>query len=211
MKKLLLTMTAVAGLALVSNAQEFGFDKGNFIVEGNLGFNTRDNKNAEIKTTNFNFNPQVGYFVTDKIAVGIFAKVGTSNEDNYGEGVDIQEKASTFDIGAFGRYYFLELGSRFKTYAEVAAGYESENGETVTAGSSVKDPKISGFGANAGIGAQFFLTDKIAVNYKFANVIGFNSSKVDVDGAKATTGFNVNLNSFENFFNSGQFGLTFKF
>lgn len=211
MKKFLLTLTAVAGLTVASQAQEFGFEKGNFIVEGNLGFSTKDNKNTEVKTTGFSFNPQVGYFVTDKIAVGVYAKVGTSNEDQYKEGVDIQEKSNTFDIGAFGRYYFLEIGSRFKTYAELAAGYESENGKTVTAGNSVKDPKVSGFGANAGIGANFFLTDKIAVNYKFADVIGFNTSKVDVDGAKATTSFGANVNSFENFFSSGQFGLTFKF
>src|SRR5690606_17310637 len=135
-----LTMTAVAGLALVSNAQEFGFDKGNFIVEGNLGFNTQDDKTDEVKTTTFNFNPQVGYFVTDKIAVGIYANVGTVNNDDY-SATDVQVKSNTFDIGAFGRYYFLELGSRFKTYAEVAAGYESENGETVLAGTSTKNPK----------------------------------------------------------------------
>ncbi|ERJ60844.1 outer membrane beta-barrel protein [Sphingobacterium paucimobilis] len=211
MKKFLLTLTAVAGLTVASQAQEFGFEKGNFIVEGNLGFTNKDVKGEKIKNTTFNFNPQVGYFVTDKIAVGVFAKVGTTNKDQYAEDKDIQNKTNTFDIGAFGRYYFLEVGSRFKTYTELAVGYESDNSKTVTAGTSVKDPKVSGFGANAGIGATFFLTDKIAVNYKFADVIGFKNSKVDVDGAKATNTFGVNVNNFENFFASGTFGLTFKF
>ena len=212
MKKVLLTLTAIAGLTFASKAQDItGFAPGNIIVEGNLGFNTSDNKNTEVKTTGFSFNPQVGYFLTNKFALGLYANVGSENTDKYAEGVDTQNKSSNFGIGAFGRYYFLELGSRFKTYAELGAGYNQENDKVVTPAGTTEDPKVSGFGINGSLGANFFLTDKIAINYKFANVIGFNSSKIDVDGAKATSNFSLNVNKFNNFFTSGQFGLTFKF
>src|SRR5690606_17124298 len=119
MKKVLLTLTAVAGLAFASQAQEDGFNKGNVIVEGNLGLSTTDNKNSEVKATEFNVTPKVGYFFTDNIAADINLHAGVNVEDAYGD--DEEEKATSLGGGLFGRYYFLELGSRFKTYAEINA------------------------------------------------------------------------------------------
>lgn len=209
MKKLLFTLTAIAGVTMVSQAQEYGFGKGNILLEGNLGFSTVDNKNAEIKETNFNFTPKVGYFFTDKLAAGVNINVGTSHEDDYGD--ETKNKANSFGAGLFGRYYFLELGSRFKTYAEVNADYASTKSELTVADNTTKGPKTNAFGVNGGVGANYFLTDKIAVNFALSNIIGFNTSKVDEDGAKATNDFGVNLNQYNNFFDAATFGLTFKF
>jgi len=209
MKKVLLTLTAVAGLALASQAQEMGFGKGNVIAEGNLGFNSRDNENSEVKNSNFNFSPKVGYFFTDKFAAGINFNVGTSTADEYG--AERKTTNSNIGVGVFGRYYFLELGSRFKTYAELNADYNNSKSELTVAGNSTENPKTNRFGVNAGIGANYFLTDKVALNFAFGNVIGYNTSKVDVDGAKSVNEFGLNVNRFNNFFDAAQFGLTFKF
>ncbi|GGH16219.1 porin family protein [Sphingobacterium alkalisoli] len=212
MKKLLLTMTAVAGLTFASNAQEFGFEKGNFLVEGNFNSSNTNDKNAKEKTATFNFNPKAGYFVTDKIAVGLELAFGQNKETDYeNDDLKLVDTEKAFGIGAFGRYYFLEVGSRFKTYTEVGAGYVNTTGETKVGAESEDLPKVNGFGANAGIGANYFLTDKIAVNFAFANVISFGSTKADVDGAESVTSFNTNVNVFNNFFNEATFGLTFKF
>lgn len=207
MKKLLLTLTAVAGLTFASQAQEYGFSKGNFIVEGNLNVNTENNKNTEVKTTQFNFTPKAGYFVTDKIAVGVNLGFGSDITDN--KNTNVKNSANAFGAGVFGRYYFLEVGSRFKTYAEVNADYANTRTKVTTAGNSVDGPKANGFGVNAGIGANYFLTEKIAVNFAFANVIGYNTSKVK--GHESVNEFGVNVNNFNNFFNTATFGLTFKF
>jgi outer membrane protein len=209
MKKVLLTLTAVAGLTFATQAQEYGFGKGEVIVEGNLGLSTSDNKNSEIKETHFNFTPKVGYFFTDKIAAGINLNVGTSTEDHYG--IDEKETANSFGAGIFGRYYFLELGSRFKTYAELNADYHTSKSEYNDNGSTTKSPKTNAFGVNGGVGANYFLTDKIAVNFALSNVIGFNTYKVDTDGAEAVNSFGLNLNQYNNFFDAATFGLTFKF
>lgn len=211
MKKLLLTLTAVAGLTVASQAQEFGFGKTDLIVEGNLGFNSNDDKNTEVKVSGFKFNPKVGYFVTDKIAVGINLGVNNTINDKYAEDTQVKTKTNSFGAGVFGRYYFLEVGSRFKTYAELNADYSGAKGEITTKGTTVKGDKTNTFGVNAGIGANYFLTEKIAVNFAFANIIGYNTSKVDADGAKASNSFGLNVNEFNNFFNTAQFGLTFKF
>lgn len=209
MKKVLLTLTAVAGIAFASQAQEMGFGKGNVIVEGNLGFNSRDNKNTEVKRSSFDFTPKVGYFFTDKLAAGINFSVGTETEDQYG--IDRKSKDNNVGVGLFGRYYFLELGSRFKTYAELNADYNHSKSELTVGDNTTDSPKTNKFGVNAGIGANYFLTDKVALNFAFANVIGFNTSKTDADGTKAVNEFGVNINEFNNFFNTAQFGLTFKF
>lgn len=211
MKKFLLTLTAVAGLTVASQAQEFGFEKGNFIVEGNFKSSNENDKGADTKISSFNFNPKVGYFVTDKIAVGVNFGFGQEKENVKTSKTVTTEK--NFNVGAFGRYYFLEVGSRFKTYTEVGVGYNNIKGEEIKVDGTVtkEADKLNGFGAKAGIGANYFLTDKIAINFAFADVVSFNSRKADVDGAKATTDFNTNVNVFDNFFAKSTFGLTFKF
>lgn len=214
MKKFLLTLTAVAGLTAASQAQEFGFEKGNFIVEGNLTTTNTNDKATKAKTSLLNFNPKAGYFVTDKIAVGVDFAFGQDKKTTYAGDIKTVATDKNFGVGAFGRYYFLEVGSRFKTYTEVGVGYANEkNGEKKVGDVKTDAVKVNGFGANAGIGANFFLTEKIAVNFAFANVLSFKSSKVDVDGAKAQTEFNTNVNVFNNFFDNEnvKFGLTFKF
>ncbi|PRD54715.1 outer membrane beta-barrel protein [Sphingobacterium gobiense] len=211
MKKLLLTLTAVAGLTVASKAQEFGFQKTDFIVEGFINSSNTDDKQAEKKVSQFNFNPKFGYFVSDKIAVGLELTVGNSKTTDYSDETDVYTKDNNFGIGAFGRYYFLEVGSRFKTYAELGAGYNQMGGELNDGAETTKLDKTKGFGVNAGVGANYFLTNNIALGFSFGNVIAFNSSKVDVDGAKAQTEFSTKFNQFDNFFNTAHFGLTFKF
>ncbi|MFZ4863136.1 outer membrane beta-barrel protein [Sphingobacterium sp. Mn56C] len=209
MKKLLLTLTAVAGLTAASQAQEFGFGKGNVIVEGNLGLSTTNNKESKTKQTDFKFTPKVGYFLTDKVAVGINLHANTANTKNTATSVEQKTNKNELGAGVFGRYYFLELGSRFKAYGELNADYTSLKSDVTTGGNKVKSPKVNNIGVNAGIGANYFLTEKIAVNFAFANVVGFNSSKAS--GSKATTNFGANINQYNNFFDAATFGLTFKF
>lgn len=211
MKKLLLTLTAVAGLTFVSNAQDFGFKKTDFIVEGNFQATTMNDRNADEKLSEFNFTPKFGYFVSDKIAVGLEFGFGQSKETTNPSAGETIQRDNVFGVGAFGRYYFLELGSRFKTYTELGAGYLNNRSEIEVAGTTTEDPKVNGFGANLGIGANYFLTDRIAINFAFTDVLSYGTAKADIDGAKSTSVFNANVNQFNNFFSNATFGLTFKF
>lgn len=212
MKKILLTLTAVAGLTVASQAQEFGFGKGNFIVEGNFNSSNTNDKNSKEKTASFNFNPKAGYFVTDKIAVGVDLGFGQTKNTKVVNDIKTVGTNKSFGVGAFGRYYFLEVGSRFKTYTEVGAGYANLNqGESKVGDVKTDGIKSNGFAANAGIGANYFLTEKIAINFAFADVISYGTLKADVDGAESVSAFNTNVNVFNNFFETAKFGLTFKF
>lgn len=203
MKKVLLTAVAVFSLTFV-NAQEeekkgFGFASGDVLVEGNLGFGSTNDKNTEVKTSNFEFNPKVGYFVSDKFAIGVELGVGSDKETTAGTDTD---KNSNFNAGVFGRYYFLDLGERFKTYAEAGLGMAS--GKT-----GLADAKYSGFGAGAGLGINYFVSDSFAINFGLTDILSYGTAKYD--GGKNVSAFNANVNVFNNFFTTAQFGLTFKF
>ncbi len=212
MKKILLTLTAVAGLALVSNAQEFGFEKGNFIVEGSLGASSLNNKNDDSKLTTFQFTPKVGYFVTDKVAVGIDFGFGQDQETTYPGVEKVVETDKAFSVGVFGRYYFLDLGSRFKAYTEAGVGYvDMKSLRKVGSNPTGQTQGMNGFGANAGVGVNYFLTDNIAINFALADIISYQTLKADKDGSKPVSAFSANINVFNNFFNTAHFGLAFKF
>ncbi len=199
-------------MTVVSQAQEFGFKKTDFIVEGNLSANTSNDKTNHIKTNSFNFNPSVGYFVTDKIAVGLDFNVGNNKKTtNVDQANESYVKGNSFGVGAYGRCYFLELGSRFKTYAQLGAGYAQADGKINDGTNTIDVPKTKGFGANAALGINYFVTPKIAINFGLTDLLSFKTSKLDVDGAKSSNEFNANINSFNNFFDTAKFGLTFKF
>ena len=203
-------MIALVGLAYGSNAQSFGFTKGDGLLEGAIGVNSSDNKNTEKKLTSFNVSPKFGYFISNKTAIGVQVSYNQSKSTNYANANETYTLTNGLGVGVFARYYFLEVGPRFKAYGEAGLGYTSNGGESSNGTTTVKFDKTNTIGVNGGVGANFFLTDNIAIGYQFANVIGFSTTKANTSGAKASNEFNVNLNSFSNFFNSGQFSLTFK-
>ena len=205
MKKIILSVAAVFAFGF-ANAQEevkeakgFGFSKGNIMVEGNLGFDSTNDKNTKEKTNSFEFNPKAGYFVTDKFAVGI--QLGIGSDKTSVAGTDTN-KNSNFNAGVFGRYYFLDLGQRFKTYAE--ADVVMNSGKT-----GLANAKYSGVGAGAGLGINYFVSESFAINFGLTNILSYNTNKYK--GGESVSEFNANVNVFNNFFTAAQFGLTYKF
>lgn len=205
MKKLLLVAAvAVFGFSNV-NAQEdettFGFEQGNIFLEGNLGFNSTNDKNTEEKTSEFSFNPKAGYFLNENFAVGLELSYNSLNAKV--AGTDTQD-VSAFGAGVFGRYYFLDLGKRFKTFTEFGVAY-------ATAKNDLADVKANTIGVSAGLGINYFVKENIAITFGLSDILSYTSTKLDVDGAEAVSEFNGNINVFNNFFDTAQFGLLFKF
>lgn len=216
MKKVLLSAVAILGFTF-ANAQEeeaatgFGFAQGDIIVEGNLGFGTSTDENGtyEEKNSNFNFNPKAGYFISDKFAVGIELGVGSSKYEESDTGYNFEQTANNFNGGVFARYYFLDLGKRFKTYAEAGVGFGSQKWEQD--GDEVQ--KDTNFGIGVDLGINYFVTERFAINFGLTDLLSYNNTKSEFPGGGETTsnGFNGNFNVFNNFFQTAQFGLTWKF
>ena len=51
--------------------KSFGFTKGIISVEGNLGFNSSNDKNNDSNVNSLSFTPQIGFFVSDDLDVGV--------------------------------------------------------------------------------------------------------------------------------------------
>ncbi|WDF67450.1 hypothetical protein PQ465_14180 [Sphingobacterium oryzagri] len=211
MKKILLTLTALAGLSTLSYAQEFGFQKGDILLEGNVSLNTLKREYelsaSKLTMTNLALRPKAGYFVADKWVLGVDLGYELSRTASLYENMSsVKSSAHRYRFGGFGRYYFWDLGERFKTFTELGAYYGFDRNENY----DLVDARINRYGANAGIGANYFLTRRVAIGYSFTDLISFDTDRPDLDNADATKRFRVNLNSFSNFLQSGFFSLTFK-
>ncbi|MCR5863169.1 outer membrane beta-barrel protein [Flavobacterium sp. J372] len=218
MKKIILSAAAIVAIAFSAKAQEtetpaFGFSAGNIIVEGNLSWNStkEEEPGVETKENFFSFNPKAGYFITDKFAVGVELGIGSNKEEVTPDGAPTsEEKTNFFGAGVFGRYYFLELGQRFKTYAEVGVGFGG--GKTEVDGTEIS--KNNGVNAGLDLGINYFITPSFAINFGLADVISYNSFTLEDpatgDETKTNT-FEGNINVFNNFFSTATFGLTYKF
>jgi outer membrane protein len=204
MKKIILTVAAVFALSF-ANAQDkkeskgFGFSEGDIFVEGSLMMNSTNNKNTDVKTSSTDFAPKAGYLVSDNFAVGVSLGI-ESGKTTSGS---VTSKTSGFHVGAFGRYYFLELGERFKTYTEFGFAIGSDK--------SAASVKTNTFDLGAGLGMNYFVTPKVAISFGLGNVINYGTSKTDVSGDKGSNSMNVNVNVFNNFFNTPTFGALYKF
>lgn len=203
-------MMTIAGLGLQASAQTFGFNEGDVILEGTLQFESTDNKVIQRKSSGFSVNPKAGYFLTDKTAVGLELGYGSNKSTNYSGAEETYTLENAVGAGLFVRHYMLEAGQRFKFYAEAGGQYLVAGGETKTAATTIKNDKTNIMRLGAGLGMNFFITEKIALGYALTDLISYESRKLDVSGAKPVNEFNVNLNSFDNILNAGALSLTFK-
>lgn len=206
MKKLLL-MAAVAVFGFTNvNAQDeaktYGFAEGDIILEGNIAFGSTNNKNSDTKSSNFRITPKLGYFLSEDFAAG--GTIGLQSSKSEVSGTDTSDE-SGFAVGVFGRYYFLELGERFKTYAELGISYENDKDK-------ISDSAFNTIGAGVDLGINYFVKENIALTFGLRNVLSFATTKSDADGAEAVSGFNLGFGDVANpFGGNAAFGILFKF
>jgi outer membrane protein len=208
MKKVLFSVAGVFAFGF-ANAQDtpettFGLTKGNIFLEGSFSFAGTNDKNIEFKTGEVGFTPKVGYMISDNLGLGVMLDVMSYKEELEGSE---SYKESSIGVGVFARYYFLNLGERFKTFAEVGAGFA--NGKA-----GLDDElKTSGFGIGLDLGINYFVTRSIAISFGLSDVISYNSMKMEAGGvtSEPVSELNVNANVFNNFFSTPTFGVMYKF
>jgi len=200
MKKIILTAAAVFALSF-ANAQDkkesgFGYAKGDIVLGGNIMTMSSTNEVGGVssKTSSSEIGPDLAYFISDNLALELGVTLGSTKN---AAGV----KGATSNIAVGARYYFLNLGERFKTYTNFGLNFGSNDNMGV-------GDKTSMLGFGAGIGMNYFLTSKVAINFGLGNIISYNSSTT---GSAKTSSMNINLNEFNNFFSTPTFGVAYKF
>ncbi len=124
------------------------------------------------KYTRLNFDPMIGYFVMDKMPVGLYIEsyfnkdVDTDDNDTFRE--------SEIEIGPFVRYYIKKF-DKFIPYAEARAGIGSYKEDWY--GNVYKESILA---YRIGAGLSYFFTQNIA----FDAFIGYDNDryKSDDDG-----------------------------
>ncbi|KPH14505.1 OmpW family outer membrane protein [Chryseobacterium sp. ERMR1:04] len=190
MKKLLLA-GAVALFGL-SNAQ---MTKGDWVFSGNtgLGFNnsTRTYKvegesTDGPKVSTITFTPSVGYFVMDKLAVGIdLDLISTTTKVSGGSfGIDFKSKSTStnFSVMPTATYYFVN-GTKFVPYLGAGVGFATEktkSTDTVMGVANSTNNTAGGLSWKVKGGINYMVTQSLAINVG----VSYNqfSSKQDIDG-----------------------------
>ncbi len=198
MKKIIFTVAAIFAFGF-ANAQDKkesseGFSKGNVFLSGGFGFGS--DSTGDVKNSSFTFAPAVGFFVAEKIAVGVRLDF-TSGKSENPPAADV--KTTDFTGEVFGRYYFTPA-SKFSVFGELAVGLGTSKVEQsgVSADSQI-------VGGNLGAGINYFLSNHWSIEAGWAG-LGFNSSDNGGNGADKTDsiGLNVDLSSIN-------FSLNYKF
>ncbi|GAY27907.1 porin family protein [Prevotella sp. MGM1] len=169
MKKLFL-MAAFVVASVAASAQIY--------VGGSLGFNSiKADKDASSSTT-FSIEPEVGYNLSDNLAVGIQLGFTSTNADD--EGNKSEYTVSVFTVAPYARYTFAKSG---------AASFFVDGGIIFNAYGS--DAEGSSFGIGLRPGIKFAVSDKIDVVAK-TGYLGYIKNNDDLGGGSA---FGLNIDN----------------
>ena len=183
MKKLLLSVVAVAGLVYGANAQT---EKGKVILGGNVGFNSTKVEGAAKSDLSFSVVPSVGYFVDNNFAIG------TGVGYNYNKQVSENTLNQAFVVAPFGRYY-VGLSDQFKFFGQLSVPMAFGNNKIVNdnGDTGAKVASTTSIGVNIAPGFAFFPTKRIGIEVS-VNGLGYNNLNVKNE----ITGGEVSSNSF---------------
>jgi len=183
MKKLLLSLVAVAGLVYGAQAQT---EKGKFILGGNVGFNSTKVETAAKSDVSFSIVPSVGYFVDNNFAIG------TGVGYTYDKQVSENHLNQAFVVAPFGRYY-VGLSDQFKFFGQLSVPMAFGNNKVVDAQGNVgaKFASTTSIGVNVAPGFAFFPTKRIGIEVS-VNGLGYNNLNIKNE----LTGNEISANSF---------------
>ncbi len=183
MKKILLSLVAVAALTFGANAQT---EKGKIILGGNVSFNSTKVDGASKADVNFSVVPSVGYFVGNNFAIG--TGVGYDYDKSVSEGAQV----AAFKVAPFGRYY-VNLTDQFKFFGQLSVPLAFGTLKDVEANGDTgsKLGTTTSIGINVAPGFAFFPNKKIGIEFS-VNGLGYENFSFKQEG----TGNKVKSNSF---------------
>ncbi len=206
MKKVLLA-GAVALFGL-SNAQ---IAKGTVYLSGQVGYSQQENNNTDRKDESFRILPTVGYFVGTNLAVGLGVgyasdKITTTQTTPFPTGSVVAESKNTQSavvVAPFVRKYWT-LADKLYIFGQLEVPMEFGNikqegstittaGNTVTTTSSSTKNNYTSVGVNIKPGLDYFLNKNWSIEATIGE-FGYNTSKLDIDGAKSVDNYNFGLN-----------------
>lgn len=111
----------------------------------------------EYSYAKFNFDPMAGYFVMDKLPIGLYFDIYTKKEKDEWDGE--VDRYYNLIAGPFARYYIKQF-DKLIPFAEARIGIGSYK-EKYSSGNTYKE---SAFSYRFGAGASYFFTENVALD-----------------------------------------------
>lgn len=169
MKKVIILATLVLGFSLSSLSQ---LTKGNWLIGGDVKFaSTKLNSELGQKNTYYNCEiaPNVGYFLINKLAVGLKTNITLSG--GKATGTTIYSTNTDYNFGPFVRYYFLQAESQYNILAEGVYQYGFVEGGTSKNTFTFAAGPVIYFNTSAGL--EFLVGYS---SYKYSGFVGRNNT-----------------------------------
>ncbi|KAA3440326.1 hypothetical protein [Rufibacter hautae] len=204
MKRTLIILI-LCGASALANAQNFG----KTLISGSVNFTSSKNNfnqsaGQEAKINSFSINPQVGFFLSPIVALGVSAtytrgtyssSYPTNYPDNVPRNISYTSISNSYSGGPFVRVYksitpkfgFFGHGTGYYTYSKSKTEHEDDFVQTT--------PSIGkGGGVSINPGVVFFPTNTIGVEATLGR-IGYSSHKTESEGYTPidSSGFEANL------------------
>lgn len=172
-------------LSLFSCAAFSQINKGQWLVGGTASFSSNNQETADLKETNIEISPNLGYFILNKLAAGV--RVGLTSDRISVDGSFVN-KTKSQSIAPFIRYYLLPNGQKVNVLLD--ASYQHTRIEHPV--EPVRIGKANGFSVAAG--PAFFLTPNVALEF----TLGYSQMKQQDSDYKINTfktglGFQIHL------------------
>lgn len=180
MKKLLFTAITLLTITLTQAQDEPGFTNADIFISGSLSFTS--NSIGDVENTGFSIAPRLGYFVTENVAIGGRLGYGYSSRD---QDADISIETNTFEIGAFGRYYFTPA-TKFSVFSELNFNYQNIKQELPSI-----ESKTRGFNVAAGVGINYFMSKNFALEALWA---GLSYASLNPEQGESNDIFQIGVN-----------------
>ena len=179
---LLFVLTASVGFA----------QKGSWYVGGQLGFNSKTEKNtgfADVTTTTWSVAPEVGTFLQKELQLGFALNLGGSNAPNTSE--------TTFSPVLYLRKFY-PVGDKFSLFTGIVGNFTT--GSTKVNNQS---GTLSGWGLNLSLGAAYGISKTFTLVGQYG-LFGYSYESATVNGDKnSVSNFGLNVNSLGPVFNVG--------
>jgi hypothetical protein len=173
-------------VASIANAQ-----KGSWYVGGQLGFNSRTEKNAgiEVTTTTWSVAPEVGTFLQKELQLGFAVNLGGSNAPNSSE--------TTFSPVIYLRKFY-PVGDKFSLFTGIVGNF-------TTGSTNVNNQSgtLSGWGLHLSLGAAYGISKTFTLVGQYG-LLGYSYESTSINGNKnSVSNFGLNVNSLGPVFNVG--------
>ena len=136
------------------------------------------------KTTTFGIAPEVGYFISDRFAVGLGVGFNYTSKDNRGTTSNV----ITWGVNPYARFYAVKA-DRFGFYLQGGVSYASEKEESASEADTM-------FYAGIKPGVSYSISDRFTINATFGNLGYFDNghySNFELSLSAATLAFGLTI------------------